>query len=161
MKVSVSKHQRRLRLSCHSLNVYPFTNIIQMVSLYLIKCLPDLNYMIFKLYLFLNCYSKFKTSQILYTACIQRILYECLYCIKFIKRVEEKGQSAWLAEHFISFFRNEFNKFNKIRTHMLDSIYYMTLKLLEITFLAWKRQYLAIMYPTKSNGRHYVTLRNL
>ena len=30
----------------------------------------------------------------------------------------------------LSFFRNEFNKFNNTRARMLDSIYHMTLKLL-------------------------------
>ena len=30
----------------------------------------------------------------------------------------------------LSFFRNEFNKFNNTRACMLDSIYYMTLRLL-------------------------------
>ena len=31
---------------------------------------------------------------------------------------------------FSLFFRNEFNKFNKTRARMLDSIYHMTLRLL-------------------------------
>ena len=35
-----------------------------------------------------------------------------------------------LAEHFISFFPNEFNIFNNTRAGMLDSIYRMTLELL-------------------------------
>ena len=30
----------------------------------------------------------------------------------------------------LSLFRNEFNKFNKIRARMLDSIYHMTLRIL-------------------------------
>ena len=30
----------------------------------------------------------------------------------------------------LSFFRNEFNKYNKTRARMLDSIYHMTLRLL-------------------------------
>ena len=34
-----------------------------------------------------------------------------------------------LAEHFISFFRNKFNKFNNTVAQMLDSIYHMTIKL--------------------------------
>ena len=40
-----------------------------------------------------------------------------------------KRSNARFAEHFISF-RNEFNKFNKTRALMLDSIYHMTLRLL-------------------------------
>ena len=31
----------------------------------------------------------------------------------------------------LSLFRSEFNKFNNIKTRMLDSIYHMTLRLLE------------------------------
>ena len=34
------------------------------------------------------------------------------------------------AEHFMSFFCNEFNKFNNTRRQVLDSIYHMTLRLL-------------------------------
>ena len=33
---------------------------------------------------------------------------------------------------------NEFNKFNNTRTRMLDSIYHMTLRLFEISFLPLK-----------------------
>ena len=35
------------------------------------------------------------------------------------------------AEHFITFFCNELNKFNKTRARMLDFIYQMTLRLLK------------------------------
>ena len=41
------------------------------------------------------------------------------------KRVEMRGLSS-----ILSFFRNEFNKFNKTRARMSDSIYHMTLRLL-------------------------------
>ena len=36
----------------------------------------------------------------------------------------------------LSLFRNKFNKFNSTEAQMLDSIYHMTLRLLEISFLA-------------------------
>ena len=36
----------------------------------------------------------------------------------------------------LSLFRNKFNKLNKTRGRMLDSIYHMTLRLLRISFLA-------------------------
>ena len=42
----------------------------------------------------------------------------------------EKRDTARLAENFI-FFRNGFNRFNNTGARMLDSIYYMTLKLLK------------------------------
>ena len=35
----------------------------------------------------------------------------------------------------LSLFRNEFNKFNRTRARMLNSIYHMTLKHLKIAFL--------------------------
>ena len=47
----------------------------------------------------------------------------------------------------LTLFRNEFNKFNNTRARMLDSIYHMTLRLLEISFLPLKR-YFVIMYAT-------------
>ena len=36
----------------------------------------------------------------------------------------------------LSLFCNEFNKFNDTRARILDSIYHMTLRILEISFLA-------------------------
>ena len=48
----------------------------------------------------------------------------------------------------LSLFRNEFNKFNNTRARMLDSICHMTLRLLEISFLALKRYTFVIMYAT-------------
>ena len=39
-----------------------------------------------------------------------------------------KGQNAKLAEHFIFFFRNQFNKFINTGACLLDSVYQMTLK---------------------------------
>ena len=36
----------------------------------------------------------------------------------------------------LSLFHNEFDKFNKARARMLDSIYHMTLRLVEISFLS-------------------------
>ena len=46
----------------------------------------------------------------------------------------------------LSLFHNNFNKFNKTRARMVDSIYHMTLKLPKITFLVWKLQDFAIFY---------------
>ena len=40
---------------------------------------------------------------------------------------EEKRSNARLAEYFIPFFCNEFNKFNNTRAHMLGYIYLITL----------------------------------
>ena len=51
-----------------------------------------------------------------------------LMFIDSIKRVDEKRSNARLAEHFISFFRNEFNKHNNTRAGILDYIYHMTLR---------------------------------
>ena len=48
----------------------------------------------------------------------------------------------------LSLFRNEFNKFNNTRARMLDSIYHMTLRLFESSFLPLKRYNFVIMSAT-------------
>ena len=67
-----------------------------------------------------------KTSQI----ALSRSYLVCknINIIELIKQVEKKRYNARLAEHFIVFCK-EFNKFNNTIAQMLDSIYYMTLKL--------------------------------
>ena len=42
------------------------------------------------------------------------------------KRDQMQGLPSILAEHFISFFHNQFNKFNNTRARMVDSIYHIT-----------------------------------
>ena len=49
--------------------------------------------------------------------------------IEFIKRVGEKDKTRGL-QSILSIFRNEFDKFNKTRSRMLDSIYHMSFTLL-------------------------------
>ena len=54
----------------------------------------------------------------------------------------------------LSLFRNVFYKFNNTKAQMLDSFYYMTLRLLDnVKILTY--------FTQRYNGRHYVTLRNL
>ena len=48
----------------------------------------------------------------------------------------------------LSLFRNEFNKFNKTRARMLDSIYHMALRLLRNLNSAVERYAFVIMYAT-------------
>ena len=49
----------------------------------------------------------------------------------------------------LSLFRNEFNKFNKTRARMLDSIYHMTFKnTVKSHFWRKKRYNVVIMYAT-------------
>ena len=48
----------------------------------------------------------------------------------------------------LSLFRNEFNKFNKTRARMLDSIYHMALRLLRNLNSVVKRYTFVIMYAT-------------
>ena len=48
----------------------------------------------------------------------------------------------------LSLFCNEFNKFKDTRAQMLDSIYHMTLKLLQNIISAVKRYNFVIMYAT-------------
>ena len=56
----------------------------------------------------------------------------------------------------LSFFRDEFNKFNNTRARMLDSIYHMTLRLFEISFLPSKRYNLSLCRQ-RCYGRHNVS----
>ena len=55
----------------------------------------------------------------------------------------------------LSLFRNEFNKFNKTRARMLDSIYHMT-KSLKPDF--WRKNVIISSSCTqRGNGRHNVS----
>ena len=56
------------------------------------------------------------------------------------KRDKMRGLSS-----ILSLFRNEFNKFKNTRARMLDSIYYMTLRLLENLISAVKSYNFVIM----------------
>ena len=61
-------------------------------------------------------------SLIVSTCTEYSVLHECSCFIELIKRVEELSNIVWPV-------CNAFNKFNNILvTHMLDSIYHMTLK---------------------------------
>ena len=64
-----------------------------------------------------------------YSVTKKRILQQCSCFIEIIKRVGKSDKTRGLPS-FLSLFRNEFNKFNKTRAQMLDSIYHMTLRLL-------------------------------
>ena len=46
----------------------------------------------------------------------------------------------------LSGFSNEFDKFNNTEARMLDSIYYMSFKVIHNRILAWKHQDFAIFY---------------
>ena len=59
------------------------------------------------------------------------------------KRDKMRGLSS-----ILFLFCNEFNKFNNTRARMLDSIYHMTLRLIEISFRALKRYNCLIVYAT-------------
>ena len=68
--------------------------------------------------------------------------------LEFIKVVEQKPQNARLVGYFITFC-NKSNKFDDTEAQMLDSIYYMTLKLIhfleenaEILSLLWTSLYI-------------------
>ena len=60
----------------------------------------------------------------------------------------------------LSLFRNEFNKFNNTRARMLDSIFHMTLRLFEISFLPLKRYNFVIIYAS-CLGRHNVSRKSI
>ena len=59
----------------------------------------------------------------------------------------------------LSFFRNEFNKFNNTRARMLDSIYHMTNTLKSHV---WRKN--AIFFSLcaqRCHGRHHVSLKSI
>ena len=55
----------------------------------------------------------------------------------------------------LSLFRNEFIKFDNTRGRMLDSIYHMTLKILDNHIFGVKT--LKFCHTQRHNGRHYET----
>ena len=60
------------------------------------------------------------------------ILYKCSCLLNLLNELGKRDKMQgllMLAEH-LSLFSNEFNKFNNTRAHMLDIIYYITLRLL-------------------------------
>ena len=59
----------------------------------------------------------------------------------------------------LSFFRNEFDKFNNVR--MLGSIYHMTLKILKNPIFGVKNVKIFSSFTQRYNGCHYATLLNL
>ena len=63
----------------------------------------------------------------------------------------------------LSLFRNEFNKFNKTRARILDSIYHMTLSIkntLKSNF--WRKNVTMLSICTqRCYGRHYVSRKSI
>ena len=59
----------------------------------------------------------------------------------------------------LSFFRNEFNKFNNTRARMLDSIYHMTLRL-ESHFCC-KKVIILSLCKQRCYGRHNVSRKSI
>ena len=60
----------------------------------------------------------------------------------------------------LSFFRNEFNKFNNTRARMLDSIYHMTLRLLLKSHFSRKND-IILSFTQRCYGRHKVSRKSL
>ena len=59
----------------------------------------------------------------------------------------------------LSFFRNEFNKFNNTRARMLDSIYHMT-NTLKTHF--WRKNVIILsLYAQRCYGRHNVSRKSI
>ena len=59
----------------------------------------------------------------------------------------------------LSFFRNEFNKFNNTRARMLDSIYHMT-NTLKTHF--WRKNVIILsLYAKRCYGRHNVSRKSI
>ena len=60
----------------------------------------------------------------------------------------------------LSLFRNEFNKFNKTRARMLDSIYHMTLRIL-LNLISKKRYVMLSIRTQRCYGRHNVSRKSI
>ena len=61
---------------------------------------------------------------------IHRIYYMSVHILlNLLNKLGKKDNMRGLPS-ILSLFRNEFNKFNQLRAHMLDSIYHMTKRLL-------------------------------
>ena len=59
----------------------------------------------------------------------------------------------------LSFFRNEFNKFNNTRARMLDSIYHMTLRL--ESHICRKNVIILSLCKQRCYGRHNVSRKSI
>ena len=71
--------------------------------------------------------------------------------LKLLNKLRKRDKTRGLPS-ILSLFRNLFNKFSNMGARMLDSIYHMTLKLLE-------NHIVGIILPSftqRYNGRHYV-----
>ena len=76
-----------------------------------------------------------------------------------LNKLGKREKNVKLAK-LLSRFCNDFKRFNDTGARMLDSIYYMTLKLLKNCFFGVKTSQICILFA-KSYGRHYVSLLNL
>ena len=71
--------------------------------------------------------------------------------LNILNRLRKRGKMLGLDSN-LSNFGDKFDKFNNSRAQVIDSIYFMTLKLLEITFLGMKTsRFCHILHS------HYVT----
>ena len=61
----------------------------------------------------------------------------------------------------LSFFRNEFNKFNNTRARMLDFIFHMTLRLLRNLIFCGKNVIILSLCTQRCYGRHNVSRKSI
>ena len=61
----------------------------------------------------------------------------------------------------LSLFRNEFNKFNKTRARMLDSIYHMTLRILCNLISGVKSVIMLLICTQRCYGSHYISRKSI
>ena len=64
-------------------------------------------------------------------------------------------------QSILSLFRNEFNKFNDTRAQMLDSIYYMTLRLLLDLISAVKNIMILSLYNQRCYRHHNISRKSV
>ena len=79
--------------------------------------------------------------------------------LNFLNELGKRDKMRGLPS-ILSIFRNEFNKFNKTRARMLDSIYHMTLRLLK-SHLCRKNVILMSLCMQRCYGRHNISRKSI
>ena len=76
-----------------------------------------------------------------------------------LNSLNKLGEEIKCLPNILSYFRNEFNKFNNTGARMLDCIYHMTLNSFEIAFFARKIKLIFAIhvYTRRYSGRQYIT----
>ena len=78
--------------------------------------------------------------------------------LNLLNQLRKRDKSVRLSEHFSSLFHNKFDKFNKTKARMLDSIYHVTLRLLLKSHFCHKNIIILSLCTQRCYGCHNVSL---